>query len=78
MEEKNPTLDWDETALAPRAIYTEKGQIFQIYFDNETSLGLKYDLVNQSGIAGIGIWALGYDGEYPNLWNLLAEKLPQY
>ncbi|OGY19005.1 MAG: hypothetical protein A3F04_00560, partial [Candidatus Chisholmbacteria bacterium RIFCSPHIGHO2_12_FULL_49_9] len=77
IEEKNPKLDWDETALAPRVTYTEKGEIYQIYYENETSLGLKYDLVNQSGIAGIGIWALGYDGEYPNLWNLLAEKLPR-
>lgn len=75
--EKNPQLDWDEIALAPRVIYTEKGNIYQIYYENETSLGLKYDLVNQSGIAGIGIWALGYDGDYPNLWNLLAEKLPR-
>jgi spore germination protein YaaH len=76
IENKNPNLNWDEIALSPRLTYTEQGKTFQIYYENEISLGLKYDLVNESGLAGIAIWALGYDGEHSNLWNLLAEKLP--
>lgn len=76
IEEEKPDLSWDEQALSPRLVYKQGGQIFQIYYDNETSLGIKFDLVNESGLAGIAIWALGYDGTYPNLWNLLAEKFP--
>jgi spore germination protein YaaH len=74
IQEKSPNLDWDETALSPRIIYEDKGNIMQIYYENEISLGLKYDLINESGISGIAIWALGYDGDYPNLWNMLSEK----
>ncbi len=76
IKEQNPILGWDEQALSPRLTYNLQGKVFQIYYDNETSLGIKYDLVNESGLAGIAIWAIGYDGTYPNLWNLLSEKFP--
>lgn len=75
--QKKPKLKWDEEALSPMLTYTDKGKIYQIYYENEVSLGIKYDLVNESGLAGIAIWALGYDGEYSNLWNLLSEKFSQ-
>jgi spore germination protein YaaH len=46
----------------------------ELYYDDAGSLALKYDLVNRSGLRGAGIWALGYDGSSPELWNLLAAK----
>ena len=51
----------------------------QCFFDDERSLGAKYDLVNRRGIGGIGIWALGYDNGYSELWKLIEQKftLPQ-
>lgn len=71
---KQPILSWDEISLSPILRYEDRGKLFQVYYENEVSLGLKYDLVNESGIGGIAIWALGYDGSYPNLWNVLEEK----
>jgi GH18 family chitinase len=44
----------------------------ELYYDNVQSLGLKYDLVNSSGIRGMGIWALGYDGGHSELWSELS------
>jgi hypothetical protein len=38
------------------------------------SLRKKYDQVIRRNLAGIGIWALGYDDGYQELWDLLAEK----
>jgi len=46
----------------------------QIWYDDSTSLALKYDLVFQKDIKGIGIWALGYDGNKDELWNLIEDK----
>jgi hypothetical protein len=43
-----------------------------LYYDNVQSLGVKYDLVNSSGIRGTGVWALGYDGGAPELWSELS------
>ncbi|MGA7911135.1 MAG: FG-GAP-like repeat-containing protein [Candidatus Dormiibacterota bacterium] len=42
------------------------------YFDDVYSLGAKYDLVNSSGIRGVGLFALDYAGLSPELWNSLA------
>jgi spore germination protein YaaH len=46
----------------------------QIYYDDATSLGAKYDLINRYALRGAGIWALGYDGARPELNAALARK----
>jgi len=46
----------------------------QCFLDDAYSLGEKYDIINRRNLAGIGIWALGYDNGYLELWNLIAEK----
>ena len=66
---------WDNNTFSSRVVFEDPpGQIQQISYDDERSLSLKYDLVNQANLGGIAIWALGYDGEYPNLWQLLEQK----
>ena len=47
----------------------------ELYYDNADSLSLKYDLVNNRGIRGAGIWALGYDHGTTDLWAPIASKL---
>lgn len=79
-QEDNSTIlglstHWNDTTLTPWITYTDtEGNIQQIHYEDERSLSLKYDLVNQSNIAGIAIWALGYDGNWPQLWQLLQHK----
>jgi len=46
----------------------------QLYLDDARALGRKYDLVNAYRLRGAGIWALGYDGTKPELWNMLRAK----
>jgi spore germination protein YaaH len=46
----------------------------QLYYDDATSLRLRYDLVNRTSLRGTGIWALGYDGTRPELREALADK----
>ncbi len=43
----------------------------ELYWDDVTSLGLKYDLVNRDGLRGVGIWNLNYGGGAPELWSTL-------
>jgi spore germination protein YaaH len=76
------TQRWDVQSSTPWALwYSPKtgdpcgdnlGAWQELYYDNVQSLGLKYDLVNSSGIRGMGIWALGYDGGAPELWSELS------
>jgi spore germination protein YaaH len=67
-------LRWDNHSLTPWLIYQDNGTIKQIYFDNPRSLDYKYETVNQAEMGGIAIWALGYDGQRTELWDLLKEK----
>lgn len=45
----------------------------QTWFDDRRSLRSKYELAVMKGIAGVGIWALGYDGGYRDMWDALYE-----
>ena len=46
---------------------------YQVWFDNDSSLGLKYDLAKNYNLKGVGMWALGYDGSRAELWNAIKE-----
>lgn len=46
----------------------------QLYYDDAATLKARYDLVNRARLRGTGIWALGYDGARPELYQALAEK----
>ncbi|MFH0751412.1 MAG: glycosyl hydrolase family 18 protein [Chloroflexota bacterium] len=43
----------------------------QAFYDTPTSLGPKYAYAVSRGLAGVGIWALGYDRGAPGYWDLL-------
>ena len=52
-------------------------QWHETYFDDPTSLALKAQLANSFHIAGLGIWALGMDGNDPaNMAALLGNAPP--
>lgn len=72
----NPEIKWDELGKTPYFTYIseETGSTRQVYFENDKSLKFKYELIKNKNLAGVGIWALGYDGGYQELWNLLYEE----
>lgn len=76
----NPTIKWDALGQVPYFSYvsTETGSHRQVYFENVRSLALKYNLAKEQNLAGVGIWALGYDGGYQELWELLSTEFPRY
>jgi hypothetical protein len=74
---------WDAVEQAPWTAYRKQtctaayGCVTswrQLYYDDATSLGRRYDLVNHAGLRGAGIWALGYDGARPELRATLADR----
>lgn len=48
--------------------------ISQIWFNNASSLSVKYDFVNNNKLGGIAINALGDDSTRPELWDMLFYK----
>jgi spore germination protein YaaH len=63
---------WDPETLSPWLWYESQEGIKQIYYDNDRSIGLKLQLVDQLGLQGIGFWALGYEGENQAIWRLVS------
>ena len=64
---------WHESSQTPWYAY-ENNSWNQGWYDDSLSLSLKYDFALLNELKGIGIWALGYDGNRSELWNLLNSK----
>ena len=46
-----------------------------IYYESPRSIAYKLDYVNQLDLGGIAIWALGYEGEGRDLWEVIGNKV---
>ncbi len=67
--------NWNEEALSPYLSYIEDGKTYVIYYENSRSISYKLDYVNQLDLGGIAIWALGYEGNDRELWDVINRKL---
>lgn len=68
------TKTWDNHSFSPVYIFQNAGVWRQSWSEDVRSLAEKFDLVMHRNIGGIGIWALGYDDGYQDLWNLISQK----
>jgi len=70
---------WDALGRVPWFVYYDNTVHSWIegYYDDVTSLGVKYDMINRRGLAGVGMWHLLMDGGVSDLWNLVANKFQQ-
>lgn len=64
---------WNEASYTPYYAFQNSGW-YQCWIDDTFSMAKRFDMVNQRGIGGIGIWALGYDDGYNDFWNLIEDK----
>jgi spore germination protein YaaH len=64
---------FEEYAQQPWCGYTdpETGKDRVAWFENDQSIKAKYDFAKNQNLAGIAIWSLGYDRDYPDLWDLI-------
>jgi putative cell wall-binding protein len=67
---------WDATGQVPWFAFWDSGSggYRQGYYDDPTSLRVKYDMVLGNGAAGVGIWHLGMDTGVSDLWDLLEDR----
>jgi spore germination protein YaaH len=74
VESDNYGLNWSSTFQNSWYNYKEGSINHQVWFDNDSSLGLKFDLAIAKNLKGVGMWALGYDGTRTEYWDLIADK----
>lgn len=46
----------------------------EIWFDDDFTLGKKFDYAISQNLKGVGIWALGYDNGYEELWDVIDDR----
>ncbi len=70
---------WDAAGQVPwfRYYNSTAGSWVQGYYDDAVSLAAKWDMVNQRGLLGTGMWTLLMDAGRQELWNLLDIKFGQ-
>jgi spore germination protein YaaH len=64
-------LLWDTASTTGWLPRSSEGRSRQLWIDQVSSLTEKYAMVKQMDVAGVGIWALGYDHGSARYWNLL-------
>lgn len=75
LESPDTQVFWDSSALSPYLQYEKNGNTQRVYYDNPLSLSYKLDLVKKAGFGGIAIWALGYEGDSTDLWDVINSNL---
>lgn len=69
------SASWSALSQTPYLNFYQEENLYQLHYDNPYSLSLKIDLVNQAGLGGIAIWALGYEVPHSDLWQTISQQL---
>ncbi|MCR4324658.1 MAG: glycosyl hydrolase family 18 protein [Candidatus Curtissbacteria bacterium] len=69
-----PIGGWDSQAQVAWRGYWDDNGWHVVYMEDEKSLSIKYDFAKEKKLAGVGMWALGFDADSDNMWSVLAGK----
>lgn len=67
------TYNWEPNSFNPAYVRYTGTEWRQCWIDDARSMRYKFKVVNQRGIGGIGIWALGYDDGYSDYWSAIQD-----
>ncbi|PIP52877.1 hypothetical protein COX08_04055 [Candidatus Beckwithbacteria bacterium CG23_combo_of_CG06-09_8_20_14_all_34_8] len=73
IKDQDVKIQWDNQAMSPWLSYNDNGNIQQIYYENDQSIGYKLQLITQLQLQGAAIWALGYEGSDATVWNVIEQ-----
>ena len=72
---KPENCKFDDLAQEKWCFYTDQNNVdHQVWFEDNQSIEAKFNFAKENDFAGISIWSLGYDKDYPDLWNLILSK----
>lgn len=66
---------WHNASKTPYYSYNDGTNWRQCFAMDEQGLAERLDVALLRGLAGMGIWALGYDDGYNELWNVIENKM---
>lgn len=66
---------WDADSYTDIYAFTSGGQNKQTFITLEDGFNKRLEFVDRTDIGGIGIWALGYDDGYSDMWDAIETHL---
>lgn len=69
-----PVIKLDSTTFTKQYHYKNNGTEYRTYFDDDETLKVKIKWLRGQGIAGVGIWALGYDNGSSEVWDMIENN----
>ena len=66
---------YDEQAQSPSYVYHVDETIHQVWYDDPTSLAVKYKFALDEDLAGVGYWAMSYASHVPEMWAAIESAL---
>ncbi|MDO5968954.1 glycosyl hydrolase family 18 protein [Flavivirga aquimarina] len=64
-----------KSAYSTYRVKGKKTEYRQCWFENDSSFVYKTNLIKKNKLAGLGLWALGYDKGYDDIWNVIYNEL---
>lgn len=76
---KQNQCQWDTVSEETWCWFTDKktGVDHQVWVVDNQMIQTRFDFAKQQQLAGIAIWELGLDKQYPDLWNMLQSTFGQ-
>lgn len=73
---KKNQCKWDDVAQETWCWFRnqETGVDHQIWRADNRSIDIRFDHANKQNLGGIAMWTLGYDKQYPDLWDMISNK----
>lgn len=66
---------WDDVGKVGWKAYLDDSGIWRMFFlDDVKSLSIKFNFAKDQRLAGVGMWALGFDRGHKEIWDLLAQE----
>lgn len=65
---------WDDVGKVGWMAYQSEGIWRMLFLDDERSLTLKYQFAKEKNLAGVGVWALGFDNGTTEMWDVLRKE----
>ncbi len=70
---ENYGYNWDSSSNSLWTPY-QNSNWQQCWYEDSLSLSNKYEFAKDNDLQGVGIWALGYDDDYTQLWGALESQ----
>lgn len=70
----NANYGWDADSYTRYYAFNDGVDNKQCFMISQYDFGMRLKTINRFGIGGMGIWALGYDDGYTDLWDEIYDK----